>query len=74
MCGVYEDFLPLFDSFVYVFIYPFNHSLKQMFMGATHAPGSKITVLSKTEFFTMMISWSYNQGKNLKLFVGVKTK
>lgn len=36
---------------------------KKMLMGATHVPGSEVTVLSKIEFFTMMIYWSYHRGK-----------
>lgn len=63
-CGVYEDFLLFFDSFSkYIFIYPFNHSFKQMLIGVTHVPGAEVTTLSKIELFTMMMYCSYNQGK-----------
>ena len=49
---------------MYIFIYPFNHSFKQMLIGATHTPGTKVTTLSKMGFFVMMMYCPYNQGKS----------
>ena len=57
---------------MYIFIYPFNHSFKQMPLGATHT--YSVVTLSKIEFFVMMMMYCpYNQGKSC-LIIWVKTK
>lgn len=56
--------------YVYIHLSILSFIPKKMLMGATHVPGSEVTVLSKTEFFTMMIYLLVlSSGKKIKLLI-----